>query len=160
MSPSDGWRADRLPTGVPQGWQRGGYTPIFERALTGDQRASLHKAMEAQRDQMRSLEEKLRAARKDVFLSGLAQKFDEGVLRQQALEAGRLEAELTVLRAKAFSQMKPALSAEQIEKLKNPPAFEGGEPRPEFRREERPRGDRTPRGPRDEHDLPPAPKPA
>jgi hypothetical protein len=75
-----------------------------------------------------------------MFQAGLVQKFDEDALRQKALEAGRLDAELTVLRAKALSKMKPPLSPEQIEKLKNPPPFEGGEPRPEFRRDERPRG--------------------
>lgn len=152
-------RRDRFPGGSLQGWQPGRYAPLLERVLTEEQRDSLREAMESQRDKMRDLEENLRAARKEMFQAGLAQKFDEDALRQKALEAGRLDAELTVLRAKALSKMKPPLSAEQIEKLKTPPPFEGGEPRPEFRRDERPRGDRPPRGPRDEHDLPPPPKP-
>ena len=127
--------------------------------LTEKQHISLREAMEAQRDQMRDFEEKLRDARKEMVQARFVQKFDEDALRQKALEAGRLDAELTVLRAKALSKMKPPLSPDQIEKLKNPPPFEGGEPRPEFRRDERPRSDRPQRGPRDEHDLPPAPKP-
>jgi Spy/CpxP family protein refolding chaperone len=156
--PLDARRGDRLPFGGPQGWQPGRYPPLFERVLTEEQRDSLREAMESQRDKMRDLEEKLRDARKEMFQAGLAQKFDEDALRQKALEAGRLDAELTVLRAKALSKMKPPLSADQIGKLKNPPPFES-EPRPEFRRDERPRGDRPQRGPRDEHDLPPPPKP-
>ena len=44
-------------------------------------------------------------------------------------------------------------------RLKSLPPFEGGDPRPELRRDDRPRGDRPQRGPRDELDLPPPPKP-
>ena len=157
--PLDARRGDRLAFGGPQGWQPGRYAPLLERVLSEEQRLSLREAMETQRDKIRDLEEKLRDARKEMFQAGLVQKFDEEALRQKALEAGRLDAELTVLRAKALSKLKPPLSPEQIEKLKNPPPFEGGEPRPEFRRDERPRADRPQRGPRDENDLPPKPKP-
>jgi Spy/CpxP family protein refolding chaperone len=157
--PADARRGDRLPGGGPFAWQPGRYAPFLERVLTEEQRTSLREAMEAQRDKMRELEEKLRDARREMFHTGLAEKFDEDKVRKTALEVGKLDAELAVLRARAFSKMKPPLSAEQIEKLKNPPPLEGGEPRPELRRDDRPRGERPQRGPRDENDLPPAPKP-
>ena len=129
----------------------------LERVLTDEQRASFRDAMEKQRDKTRDLEEKLRDARKDLFQASIAEKFDEDAIRKKALEVGKLEAEQTVLRAKAMSQMKPALSSEQLEKLKNPPPFEPGEFRRDMRNEQREGG--RPRGPRDENDLPPKPKP-
>src|SRR5437588_2638643 len=103
--------------------------------------------MQAQREKMRELEEKLRDARKEIFMAGLKEKFDEETVRQKALVAANLDAELTVLRAKAFSQMRPSLSAEQIEKLKNLPPAGVGDNQPE-----RPR--RRPDIQRDEHGLP------
>jgi Spy/CpxP family protein refolding chaperone len=115
--------------------------------LTEDQRASLREAMQGQREKMRELEEKLRDARKEIFLAGLKEKFDEETVRQKAVSAANLDAELTVLRAKAFSQMRPPLSAEQIEKLKNLPPPGVGESQ-----SERPR--RRPDIQRDEHGLP------
>jgi Spy/CpxP family protein refolding chaperone len=130
----------------------------LERVLTDEQRASLREGMEKQRDKNRDLEEKLRDVRKDLFQASIAEKFDEDAIRKKALEVGKLEAEQTVLRAKAMSQMKPALSSEQLEKLKNPPPFEPGEFRRDMR-DQQGQGDRRPRGPRDENDLPPKPKP-
>ena len=131
---------------------------MLERVLSDEQRASLREAMGKNRDRTSELEEKVRDARKDLFQASIAEKFNEDVIRQKALEVGKLEAEQTVLRAKALSEMKPPLSSEQLEKLKNPPPFEPGEFRREMREDQR-QGDRRPRGPRDENDLPPKPKP-
>jgi Spy/CpxP family protein refolding chaperone len=136
------------------------FTPGFERIfsiLTEEQRTSLRDAMQAQRDKVRETEEKLRDARKEIFEAGLKEKFDEDAVRQKAMAAAKLEAEMMVVRAKAFSQIKPPLSAEQIEKLRNlaPPGAEA--------QSERPR--RRPEVQRDENGLPPkdripaAPKP-
>lgn len=125
------------------------FGPGYERlrgVLTEDQRASLRAAMEEQREKVRALEEKLRDARKEIFEAGLTKKFDEAAVREKAMDAAKLEAGLTVLRVKAFSQMRPELSAEQIEKLTNlgPP---GGE-NPDTQQKRRP--DRK----RDENGLP------
>ena len=132
--------------------------PLLNRVLTEDQRASLREAAEAQRDQVREQEEKLRAARKEMLNLSLTDTFDEAAVRAKALDVGKLEAELTVLRAKALSQMRPPLSPEQIEQLKDrPPPNQG--PRPwEFRPDPR-RHNRPPPGPRGDHDLPPPPRP-
>ena len=130
----------------------------FFRVLTEEQRESFRAAMEDEREKMRGLEEKMRGARKELMNAGLAERFDEDAVRGKALEVGKLDAELTVLRAKALSKMKPALSAEQIEQIKNPPPFNPGEFRGENRAPSPRRADRPSTGPRDENDLPAKPK--
>lgn len=150
-------RGERMPGMLPGGGPQGPFMPFLNRVLTEDQRASLREEMEAQREQTRELEEKLRAARKEMLKASLATRFDADAIRSKALEVGRLDAEMTVLRAQALSKMKPPLSAEQMEKLKNPPMPEAGErpdgPRPESRRDGRPQPER------DENGLPPKPRP-
>jgi Spy/CpxP family protein refolding chaperone len=131
----------------------------FERlqsVLTEEQRASLREAMQAQREKLRDLEEQIRDQRQQLMLAGLTEKFDEEAVRKKALAVAKVEAEMTVLRAKAFSQIRPALTAEQMAKLKAGPAGPGSD-QPETPR-------RRPDVPRDEHglplkDSPPATKP-
>lgn len=130
----------------------GALFPLMERILTDEQRESLRAALEGQREQLRELEGKIREARRDLMKASLTGKFDEDAVRAQALAAAKLEAELTVLRAKAFAQMKPALSPEQLEQLKARPPF-GDNPQG---RESRP-GRRAPDN-RDANDLPPKPQ--
>ncbi|TAL01262.1 MAG: periplasmic heavy metal sensor [Verrucomicrobia bacterium] len=147
------------------------------RVLTEEQRESMRTAMQAQREKMQPIEEQMRAARKELAVAGLTGKFDEDAVREKALKVAKLEAELTVLRAKALSQIQPPLSAEQIEQIKNPPPMEMGQGRAQGRPEngngnpdqprrqyrpndggnDAPRGQRPP-GNRDENDLPPKPK--
>src|SRR5262245_45558963 len=94
---------DRAPFGgAMQGVQGARTAFALERVLTEEQRASLREAMEKQRDKMRQHEEKLRDARRELLQASIAEKFDEDVVRQKALEIGKLDAELTVLRAKAM----------------------------------------------------------
>lgn len=147
--------ADRRGDHPQPGFQPGRALPMLERVLTEEQRESLRAAAESQRDQVRGLQEKLRAARQALMRASLAEKFDEDAVRAKAMEVGRLDAELTVLRAKAMSKVQPPLSEEQIERISNPPPreIEGppGGPGPGPRRNNRP-----PPGPRD---LPVAPKP-
>jgi uncharacterized membrane protein len=126
--------------------------------LTDEQRASFRQAMEAQREKMRDVETKLRVARRELLQAGLDGKFDETAVREQAMAVASLEAELSVIRAKAISQLQPPLSAEQIEKVKSglsatvfrtgPRAGERLPPNAGRRR------DLTPTN-RDENDLPP-----
>lgn len=90
---------------------------------------------------MRSLEEKIRTARQALIRASLTEKFDEDTVRAKALEVGKLDAELAVLRAKTMSKVQPPLSEKQIERVLNPPPhyMDGSGPGP--------------------HDLPVAPKP-
>lgn len=128
--------------------------PFMERVLTEEQRESLRAAMSQQREAMRELETKSRDARRALMKVSLVERYDEETVRAKALELATIEAELTVLRVKAFSQMKPALSPEQIEQVRNPPAF----PRSEGRFAPSRRQDRRDDSPRDENDLPSRPK--
>ena len=150
--PREGGFQQRLQSIV----SRGDFAAV--RVLTEEQRDSFRQTMEDQRDQMRGFEEKLRATRKEMIAAGLAETFDEDAVRKKALEVGRLEAELIVLRAKALAKVKPALSAEQIKQIKNPPPFNPGEFRGANRGGASSRPNRPPAGPRDEHDLPLPPK--
>ena len=151
-------RGQRPQPGFQDGGQMGQFLPLLIRVLTEEQRTSLREVAGAQRDQTREQEQKIRAARKEMLEATLAEKFDEATVRARALEIGKLEAELTVLRAKALSQLRPPLSPEQIEKLKNPPPMDRGLNTDRFRPDAH-RNNRPPSSPRDENDLPPRPKP-
>jgi len=96
---------------------------------------------------MRELEEKLRDSRRALYQTGLLDKFDEEMVRQKAKVVAELDAEITVLRLKMLSQVKPPLSAEQLQKLSAPAP--GGQSQDESPR--RRRSDFQ----RDEHGLPP-----
>jgi Spy/CpxP family protein refolding chaperone len=149
------------PGGLPPGGRplagmaRPGFAPaLFERVLTEEQRRSFREALDGQRDETRKLEEQLRDARKALFEASLARKLDENVVREKALKVGKLEAELTVLRARAMSKIEPPLSAEQLEQLKNPPPPDlterpvGRSPERDRPRDRERRGERPP--PREE----------
>ena len=116
--------------------------------LTDEQRASLREIMAGQREKTRELEEKVREARRALYEAALLDKFDEETTRQKAMATAKLDAELTVLRLKALSQIRPPLSAAQLQKLAQPPSS-GGQPE-----EETPRARRFD-FPRDENGLPP-----
>jgi Spy/CpxP family protein refolding chaperone len=128
----------------------GRFSPGFERVLnvlTDDQRASMREAMAADREKIRDLELKIRESRKELFELGLREKFDEAAVREKATEAAKLEAEMTVLRVKAISKIRPPLTAEQIEKIKSSPGPDMGDGQPEPPRRRRDI-------PRDENGLP------
>jgi hypothetical protein len=116
--------------------------------LTPEQRASLRDAASDERGKMRVVEEKLRDARRVLYQTALLDKFDEGTVRQKAKAVAELDAELTVMRLKILSQVKPPLTAEQLQKLAAPQAQESPA------QEERPTRTR-PDLQRDEHGLPP-----
>ena len=121
----------------------GRFSPAFERVLsvlTDDRRASFRESMAADREKIRELERKIAESRKELFELGLREKFDEAAVREKANEAAKLEAEMTVLRVKAISKIQPALTAEQIEKIKNSARPEAAE--------------RQPEPPRRRHDIP------
>ena len=136
----------------------GAFNFLFN-VLTEEQRDSFRQVSEGQREKIQGLEEKLREARRAVIEASVAEKIDEDAIRKKFMDTAKLDAELAVLRAKALSQIKPPLSKEQIEKIKNPQPFEGTPGRGrDFRPGERTRPN-SPAPGRDEHDLPPPPKP-
>src|ERR1044072_7577576 len=107
--------------------------------LTEEQRASRREALAADREKIRDLEEKLRETRRHLLELGLREQFDEAAARELANASAKLDAEMTVLRVKAISQIKPPLSAEQIQKIKELA-------RPDL-------GKRQPEAPRRRHDI-------
>lgn len=118
-APSPPRNSDRpTPIAGGQGFLMNGLGPVGS-VLTDEQRASFRQAMEAEREKMRDTETKLRDARKKLIEAGLDGKFDEDAVRKQAMAVATLEAELSVIRARALSQLQPPLSPEQIEKVKN-----------------------------------------
>jgi Spy/CpxP family protein refolding chaperone len=135
--------------GFRPGGMGGQYLPQLERVLTDEQLLSLRQAVEGQREQRRKIEENLREARRALWKASVIETFDEASVRAKALEVGKIEAELTVLRAKAFAEILPAVSAEQFEKLRNAAPPDASE-RPRMRQPER-----GPTTPRDQNGPPP-----
>lgn len=87
--------------------------------LTDQQRASYVKALEAERGHLRELQMQVHAAQQDMLVTSLTETpFDEKVIREKAMAAAKIEAEMAVIRAKAFSKIEPPLTPEQIEKIK------------------------------------------
>ena len=95
------------------------FFPMLNRVLTDEQRESLGSAAQAQREQIRTLEEKLMTARRALLDSAIGGKSDESLIHQNAEALAKAEAELMVIYVKALSQIKPPLSPQQVEQLKN-----------------------------------------
>lgn len=147
-------RGQRQPARAVPGLDR-----IFA-VLDLEQRTSLRDALQTKGEKMRTVEEKLREARKDLLERCVAENFDEKAIRDKAVEVGKLEAERTVLFAEAFSKVRPRLTEEQLKKIKNPPPMEPGARLgvpPDGERGKAPRDGRRPE--RDANDLPAPPKP-
>lgn len=128
---------------------------MMEQVLTEDQRDSLRQTMESQREKMRETQEKIRDARKALMTAALANDFKDDVVRAKALEVAKLEADVTVLRLKALSEVQPALSKEQLEKIMNPQPPQGMGPGGDG---PRPNNRRAPNGPRPGDEMPQPPK--
>jgi len=99
-----------------QGRGGGGFAMLDEQ-----QRTLLREALQKEQDALRALEEKLRAAQKELMQAVLAEKYDEAVVRQKAEAAARIEVEMTLLRARALATVAPTLKTEQKETLINSP---------------------------------------
>jgi len=86
--------------------------------LTDQQRASYLAAMKSEHAKLAQLQAEVLAARQDMLVTSVTGKFDENVIREKAMAAARLEAEMAVIRAKVFSQVQPPLTPEQVERIK------------------------------------------
>ncbi|HTV41049.1 MAG TPA: hypothetical protein VMF08_10770 [Candidatus Sulfotelmatobacter sp.] len=93
--------------------------PMLARLLTDGQRLSLVRNMDSQRDQIQPLQERIRSSRAALLNQIVSGKFDEKLARQYAAQSAGAEAELTVIFARALSQMQPPLSAQQLGQLKS-----------------------------------------
>ncbi len=111
--------AQNLPQRPPALAGAGRFFPALNQVLTDDQRQSLRSILERQRDRLLPLEEKLRVSRQALLDAAVGGKFNENVVRQNAQTSAGAEAELTVIFARALSQMQPPLSEQQVRQLKN-----------------------------------------
>lgn len=89
--------------------------------LDEQQRNLLREALQKEQDPLRALDEKLRAAQKELMQAVLAEKYDEQVVRQKAEAVAKIEVEMTLLRAKALATVAPTLKTEQKESMINSP---------------------------------------
>jgi Spy/CpxP family protein refolding chaperone len=125
----------------------GGFERVFG-VLTEEQRSSFRQAMEGEREKMRELEQKSAEARRELMESALVDKFEEAKVRQKLNALMKMDADLTMIRIKAFSKVEPKLSADQLEKIRSA-AQPDGQGRPSERKSRRPEPER------DENGLPP-----
>jgi Spy/CpxP family protein refolding chaperone len=95
------------------------FFPMLNRVLTANQRQSLFQILGAQRDQIRPLEEKIRASRMAILDQSAGGNFDENIIRKYAAQSAAAEADLSVMVARALSKMQPPLSTQEIAQLKN-----------------------------------------
>jgi Spy/CpxP family protein refolding chaperone len=87
--------------------------------LDDQQRELYREATQKHRDELRKLDEKLRAAQKELMQSVLAEKYDEKTVREKAEGVAKIQVEIATLRAQALSTVAPTLKPEQREQLVN-----------------------------------------
>jgi hypothetical protein len=92
--------------------------PLFSSLLTEEQRHSLEPIVQADQEELRKLETKLRDARRDLTMAGIRPNFDEAAVRKQAQVMAEIQSDIEMRRLKQLSQVKPPLSQEQIQKIK------------------------------------------
>ena len=78
-------------------------------------------ATQKNRDELSKLDEKFRAAQKELVQAAIAEKYDEKIVREKAEAVAKIQVEITTLRAKALSTVAPTLKPEQREQLENSP---------------------------------------
>ncbi|HTG45008.1 MAG TPA: periplasmic heavy metal sensor [Verrucomicrobiae bacterium] len=117
--------ADAPPGGPPGAGGAGGAggrggvqgRPGGMMGLDEKQREVYQEATQKSSDELRKLNEKLRAAQKELMQVVLAEKYDEKAAREKAEAASKIQTEITLLRAKALSSVGPTLKPEQREQL-------------------------------------------
>jgi Spy/CpxP family protein refolding chaperone len=87
--------------------------------LTDAQKATIDGLFAANRENARSLHQRLREQRQLLGDAAQTQPFDEAAVRFQAQELAKLQAELMVQRAAMMNQVSSVLTAEQKSKLQD-----------------------------------------
>ena len=154
--PSDRPQASNRPTDQtrPQSGQpRGDYFMMrFRSILTDEQGESLRKNAEASREAMVKVGKKLFEKRRGMMGLILVQPVDKKAIRAAFKEIGKMEGEIAIMRAEMIAAIKPPLSKEQLEKLRQPPRRPQG--RPQARPQQgRPSPDRPHRPPAERKSL-------
>ena len=166
--PVDGQRGDFRPGEGQRGPGNAPFNQQFNpqelfRDLNDDQRNALRGFFEAQQNVMRETGERSMRLRREIAESAMADKPNEQAIREKIMQAAQLEAEATIVRARAFAQVRDRLPKETVERLRNmianqgpragfQPPMQGGQREGDFRRDGDARRDgdfRRPAGPRD-----------
>jgi Spy/CpxP family protein refolding chaperone len=95
------------------------FFPGLARVMTDAQRESLRTVLASQYSQIQPLERQLRSSRQALLSEITSGSFNEANARQDAQVSANAEVELTVIYARALSQMSPPLSAAQIQQMKS-----------------------------------------
>ena len=85
--------------------------------LDDQQRELFRQALQKNNDQLRALDNKLQQAQKELMHAALAENFDEKVVQEKADAVAKIQAQITVLNAKALSTVAPTLKPEQKQEL-------------------------------------------
>jgi len=134
----------------------------IESILDQEQRMKFGEEMQGQREKMRDLNEKSMRLRRELDEALFGETLDEGVVRKKTAELSELEAERSLIRARAFAKVRPTLTEEQLERLKSMRADMGRMNRPGEGgfRQPQPRPFRPQEGRENEDVLPPPRPPA
>ena len=155
--PSDGPQSSDRPQSQarPQGGQpRGDYFLMrFRSILTDEQGESLRAKAEKSREAMSELGKKLLEKRRGMMGLVLAQPVDKKAIRAAFKEIAKLEGDIAIMRADMIAAIKPPLSKEQLEKLKQPPRRPQGRPQQARPQQGRPSPDRPQRPPAERKSL-------
>ncbi len=89
--------------------------------LDDKQRELLREAMQNNGAEIQKLDEKMRAAQKELTQAILTEKQDSKVLRDKAEAVAKIQVEQTLLRAKVFAVVVPTLKPEQRDQIENSP---------------------------------------
>jgi Spy/CpxP family protein refolding chaperone len=133
-----------------------------ESILDPEQRMKFGEEMQGQREKMRELNEKSMRLRRELDEALFGEKLDESLVHKKTTELSELDAERSLIRARAFAKVRPTLTEEQLERLKNMRAEMGRMNRPGeggFRPPQQ-RPFRPPEGRENEDVLPPPRPPA
>jgi protein CpxP len=87
--------------------------------LTDEQKTAVKATLEKHRATIQPLMEKMMAERRTLQDLIHAEKVDESAIRAQATKVAAVEADLAIERAKIGQELRPTLTAEQIQKLQD-----------------------------------------
>ncbi len=107
---------NRGPRGNFQGPGRGGMAGLDEQ-----QRQVYQQALQKDSAKLRSLNEKLRLAQKDLLGAVLGTNYDEKVVQGKAEAVSKIQVELTMVRAEALAVVAPTMKPDQKQQVIDSP---------------------------------------
>ncbi len=111
------------PGGQAQDGQRGNF-PNPMAGLTEEQQQAVRDVMQQMREDMGDFGERMMTARRELNDAMFAGKIDEKLIRDRYMTVAKLEADATVMRARAFGKLRERVGPDVSERLKM--MFAGG----------------------------------